>query len=313
MEPSEAVVFPGDNVTFSCFHDSNSTFTWDFTSMIQSYDIGEGVKSINGKLIYYSKLTIYLTSRLMSGEITCSANDGGAKAVAFLIINGVRNGGICRTSSDCITDKATCQDGICECPANHVRLRVADRGYDVCREMIYSLYDPCEYDEQCAHLVDPRSVCQTVCVCAAWARDRRGRCVSVSEIAYNRSQEMYRVGLIAVTCIIILIVAVSLWVTLKRSCHDQSTDDQRRSITQADFDFPLSLSMDMPVDKPPSYDDILVTSEDPVANPPNFKDALKHCMTAKKLLRQVSAPAGQLLPTTMTEDLKTGAKTLNEI
>lgn len=33
-----------------------------------------------------------------------------------------------------------------------------------------------------------------------------------------------------------------------------------------------------------------------VSAPPNIKDALKHCMTAKKLLRQVSAPAGQLLP-----------------
>ncbi|XP_042900222.1 uncharacterized protein [Parasteatoda tepidariorum] len=316
MEPEEAIVYPGRNITFTCTYHSNLTFIWDFTSMIQNYNFVEGAYlSSKDHVLYYSKLNIYSTTRLMSGEITCSIAEDKAKAVAFLIVNGVRNGGSCQTSSDCVTDKSVCQNGLCECPLNHVRLHVKDRGYDICREMIYSLYDPCEYDEQCAHLVDSRSVCKSVCVCAPWARDIRGRCVLISEIAYNRSQEMYRVGLIAVTCIIILIVAVSLWVTLRKSCQDQNLDGQRRSITQADFDFPTRFSIDLTSDKPPSYDDILVKEEEEenkIANPPNFKDALKHCMTAKRLLRQVSAPAGVVLPTD-SPILKTESKINKEV
>ncbi|KFM70349.1 hypothetical protein X975_19489, partial [Stegodyphus mimosarum] len=109
---------------------------------------------------------------------------------------------------------------------------------------------------------------------------------------------MYRVGLIAVTCIIILIVAVSLWVTLKRSCREQNSDRQRRSITQTNSNSQGRISVDLTTDKPPSYDDALVSGND-VNSPPNFKEALKNCMTAKRLLRQVSAPAGQLLPQTL--------------
>lgn len=177
--------------------------------------------------------------------------------------------------------------------------------------IVYSLYDPCEFDEQCTHLVDPLSMCKKVCVCGPWARDRRGRCLALSELNSSRSQEMYRVGLIAVTCIIILIVAVSLWVTLKRSCHEQNLDNQRRSIAQTDSPSGNSLSIDITSDKPPSYDDILVT-QDQVTSPPNFKDALKNCMSAKRLLRQVSAPAGQLLPQPGVELSKTPSKVIHE-
>lgn len=48
---------------------------------------------------------------------------------------GVQLGGGCFNSSDCITDRALCQDGICECPKSHVHLRLTENGYDVCREM----------------------------------------------------------------------------------------------------------------------------------------------------------------------------------
>ncbi|GIY20510.1 uncharacterized protein CDAR_71401 [Caerostris darwini] len=302
LEPTEAIVYPGNNVTFVCSYPSNATFQWSFNSDIRLYDVQAGV-SVSGesdRSVFFSRLTVPLTTRRMSGEVTCSVEDTHSRASAFLIVNGVRNGGACRVSSDCMTDKATCQEGVCDCPRNFVRLTVKDRGFDACREMIYSLYDPCEFDEQCTHLVDPLSICKKVCVCAPWARDRRGRCYALSELNNSRSQEMYRVGLIAVTCIIILIVAVSLWVTLKRSCQEQNLDGQRRSITQIDPAAGNRLSIDLSSDKPPSYDDVLVT-EDQVTSPPNFKDALKNCMSAKRLMRQVSAPAGQLLPQPVTE------------
>ncbi|KFM70350.1 hypothetical protein X975_19490, partial [Stegodyphus mimosarum] len=135
IEPTEAIVFPGDNATFTCYHPSNVTIRWDFTSNIQLYDIihGTSVSNATKKLHFFSKLTIYSVSRLMSGEITCLTDEERSKAIGFLIVNGVRNGGACRTSTDCITDKATCQDGICECPKNFVRLRIKERGYDISR------------------------------------------------------------------------------------------------------------------------------------------------------------------------------------
>ncbi|GFY62339.1 uncharacterized protein TNIN_211461 [Trichonephila inaurata madagascariensis] len=313
LEPTEAIVFPGSNVTFICSHPSNVTFKWNFSSSIKAFDTLLGVSQIEetGQPIFYSRLTIPFSTRAMTGEVMCSTEEEHSKVSGFLIVNGVRNGETCRVSSDCLTDKAVCQEGICECPRNYVRLQVKDRGFDACREMIYSLYDPCEFDEQCTHLVDPLSMCKKVCVCGPWARDRRGRCLALSELNNSRSQEMYRVGLIAVTCIIILIVAVSLWVTLKRSCHEQNLDNQRRSITQNDSPSGNSISIDVTSDKPPSYDDILVT-QDPVTSPPNFKDALKNCMSAKRLLRQVSAPAGQLLPQPGVELSKTPSKVIHE-
>lgn len=289
MEPVEAIVFAGANVTFTCSHPDNVTFLWDFTSKIHSYNIVNGatVSNITLRPVYYSKITVLRATRFMSGEIACSVDNGETKAVGFLIVNGVQIGGVCQNSTDCVTDRAHCQDGLCECPKTFVHLRLSENGYDVCREMIYSLYDLCDLNEQCSNLVDPKSICNSVCVCAPYARDRKGRCVSLSELSYTRSQEMYRVGLIAVTCIIILIVAMSLWVTLKRSCHERANGEQHGT-TQTD-----GLTVETVPDKPPSYDDVIV---DVVTDPPNIKDALKHCMTAKKLLRQVSAPAGELLP-----------------
>ncbi|CAL1273345.1 unnamed protein product [Larinioides sclopetarius] len=314
LEPTEAIVYPGSNVTFICSHTSNVTFRWTLNSDIKLYDaqFGASVSGESGGPVFYSRLIIPLVTRRMSGEVICFADEDHSRVSAFLIVNaGVRNGGACRASSDCMTDKAVCMDGFCECPRNYVRLTVKDKSFDACREMIYSLYDPCEFDEQCTHLVDPLSVCKKVCVCAPWAKDRRGRCFALSELTSNRSQEMYRVGLIAVTCIIILIVAVSLWVTLKRSCHEQNLDGQRRSITQNDVPSGNRISIDLSSDKPPSYDDVLV-NEDQVTSPPNFKDALKNCMSAKRLLRQVSAPAGQLLPQPVAEIPKGGTKAFHE-
>ncbi|KAF8782578.1 uncharacterized protein LOC129963517 isoform X2 [Argiope bruennichi] len=312
LEPTETIVYPGSNVTFTCSHPSNVTFRWTLNSDIKLYDVqlGISVTEESGKVAFYSRLTIPLVTRRMSGEVICTTDDDLYGVRGFLIVNGVRNGGACRATSDCMTDKAVCIDGFCECPRNYVRLTVKDRSFDACREMIYSLYDPCEFDEQCTHLVDPLSVCKKVCVCAPWAKDRRGRCFALSELNSNRSQEMYRVGLIAVTCIIILIVAVSLWVTLKRSCHEQNLDGQRRSITQNDVSSGNRISIDLSSDKPPSYDDVLV-NEDQVTSPPNFKDALKNCMSAKRLMRQVSAPAGQLLPQPVVETPK-GEKPFHE-
>lgn len=296
MEPVEAIVFAGANVTFTCSYPENVTFLWDFTSKIRSYTVTHSASLSNRtmKPVYFSRITIFGTSRYMSGEIACSVDDSNSKAVGFLIVNGVQLDGICHNSSDCITDRAVCYDGVCQCPRNYVHLRLSENGYDVCREMIYSLYDPCDLNEQCSFLVDPKSECRSVCVCAPYARDRKGRCVSLSDISYNRSQEMYRVGLIAVTCIIILIVAMSLWVTLKRSCHDRSNNGLHGA-TQTDGSYPQDATVEAIPDKPPAYDDVMV-SEDVITAPPNIKDALKHCMTAKRLLRQVSAPAGQLLP-----------------
>ncbi|KAG8195092.1 hypothetical protein JTE90_029671 [Oedothorax gibbosus] len=304
LEPTEAIVFPGDNVTFTCSttdfnstfginsaSESNSTeFGWEVGSEVE-YEVTEStyLPDWDGGVVRYSRFRIPSASRRMSGEIVCSM--GGVKAVGFLIVNGVRNGGACRAHSDCVTDRASCIDGICDCPSDFARLRIKEKGFDACREIIHSLYDPCEFDEQCANFVDPKSVCRTVCVCAPWTRDRRGKCVPTTELNRSRSQEMYRVGLIAVTCIIILIVAVSLWITLKRSCHDPNSDGQSRSISLQ----PNRLSIiDISSDKPPSYDDIKVEAELD-ETPPTLKDALKHSMTAKRLLRQVSAPAGQLI------------------
>ncbi|XP_054707683.1 uncharacterized protein LOC129217411 [Uloborus diversus] len=253
------------------------------------------ISNVSMKPYYFSKITLFSTTTLMSGEIACSTEEGKGKAIGFLIVNGVRNGGPCHNSSDCITDRAVCLNGICDCPPNQFRIRHPHLGYDVCREIVQSLYDPCEFNEQCIHFVDSKSICNTVCVCAPHARDRKGRCVSLSEISYNRSQEMYRVGLIAVTCIIILIVAMSLWVTLKRSCQERNPNSHRRSVAQANSSDTI---VELSSDKPPSYDDVLVSGEN-VSSPPNIKEALKNCMTAKRLLRQVSAPAGQLLTQTI--------------
>ena len=52
----------------------------------------------------------------------------------FLYV-GVQIGGACHNSSDCITDRAICYDGVCDCPKSYVHLRLSENGYDVCREM----------------------------------------------------------------------------------------------------------------------------------------------------------------------------------
>lgn len=304
IEPTEGIFHAGDNVTFICSYPSNVTFQWHLGTKMRPFKIVTGVALSNATYnpVFFSKMTVLFVKRSMTGEIICSA--GNQEASGFLIVNGVKNGGSCRSSTDCITDRSICIEGICSCPRNNVLLKLGESGFEVCREMIYSLYDPCDFDEQCKYLVDPKSVCgsNAVCMCETWAIEIKGKCESKSDISYNKSQEMYRVGLIAVTCIIILIVAVSLWMTLKRSCHDQVADSERMNEDNSPPEI-----IEIANDKPPSYDDVLIT-EDVVTSPPNIKEALRHCMTAKRLLRQVSAPAGQLLPQNMSPNAFTDAK-----
>lgn len=90
MDPVEAIVLAGSNVTFSCSHPENGTFLWDFSSKIRSYSVTHGAYISNHTLkpIYYSKITIYEATRYMSGEIACSVDNGNSKAVGFLIVNG---------------------------------------------------------------------------------------------------------------------------------------------------------------------------------------------------------------------------------
>ncbi|KAF8782577.1 hypothetical protein HNY73_012843 [Argiope bruennichi] len=151
---------------------------------------------------------------------------------------GERNDGTCELPSDCKTDKAVCKYGICECPLSDIQLTVKDRNtgrsFAACTEMIYSLYDGCKFDEQCSILVDPLSVCKTVCVCAPSAKDQKGKCISLSELDSNRRKKIYRISFIVIPWIIILIVAVSLWTLRKRCCHKQNPDNQQISIIQND-------------------------------------------------------------------------------
>ena len=53
---------------------------------------------------------------------------------------------------------------------------------------VYSLYDPCDLNEQCSVLDDPKSVCNSVCVCAPYARDRKGRCISLCKLPFIEFQ-----------------------------------------------------------------------------------------------------------------------------
>ena len=90
MEPVEAIVYAGANVTFTCSHPENVTFLWDFSSKVRSYDItyAASMSNITLKPVYLSKITIYGATRYMSGELSCSVENDGSKAVGFLIVNG---------------------------------------------------------------------------------------------------------------------------------------------------------------------------------------------------------------------------------
>lgn len=89
LEPTEAIVFPGDNVTFTCstsaFNSSSSEFDWEVGSEVV-FDVTESAPLPVGAGVRYSRLHIPTASRRMSGEIVCSL--GGEKAVGFLIVNG---------------------------------------------------------------------------------------------------------------------------------------------------------------------------------------------------------------------------------
>lgn len=90
MQPIEAIVFAGANVTFTCSHPKNVTFLWDFSSKIRSYEVvhGETFSNLTFQPVFFSRITIFTASRLMSGEVACSVDDGDSKSVGFLIVNG---------------------------------------------------------------------------------------------------------------------------------------------------------------------------------------------------------------------------------
>lgn len=304
IEPSMISVDSGENVTFTCSSPTNVSFVWHLEDGSHPFSVTKGftTRKHSNSSHFWSSVELLHVKRSQMKKILCSAEGKKQQVSASLIVNGIRFGDICQSTDDCLTDGAQCLSGICSCPMHKVLLQLKPAGKDVCSDIIYKLYDSCEFSAQCYKLVDPHSLCGSngICTCAAWAVDSDRKCVPKGEYSYNKNQEMYRVGLIAVTCVIIIIVAVSLWVTLRRSCHEQiSITPRRRSVANVrNLETPRLSSvsiLDLSTDKPPSYDELTETGDTVTSSPPNIKDALKNCITAKKLLRQASAPAGQLM------------------
>lgn len=304
IEPAVMSVDSGENVTFTCFSPTNVSFVWHLGDDSRPFSVTKGFTTSkhNNVSHFWSSIELLRVKRTHMKRISCSAEGKKPQISASLIVKGIRFGDVCESADDdCITDRAQCLSGICSCPENKVHLLLKPQGKDICSEIIYKLYEPCEFSEQCYKLVDPHSLCGTngICTCASWAVYADGKCVPKGEYSYNKNQEMYRVGLIAVTCVIIIIVAVSLWVTLRRSCHEQISITPRRSAANIrNIESPHLSSMtilEIASDKPPSYDELVEPGDTVSPSPPSIKDALKNCITAKKLIRQASAPAGQLV------------------
>ncbi|GFS91237.1 uncharacterized protein NPIL_297921 [Nephila pilipes] len=90
LEPTEAIVFPGSNVTFICSHSSNVTFRWNFSSSVKSFDVllGTSRTEDTGQPVFYSRLSIPFATRTMTGEVVCSTEEDHSKVSGFLIVNG---------------------------------------------------------------------------------------------------------------------------------------------------------------------------------------------------------------------------------